>query len=253
MKRKSSGASGGASKYRKSTPYTSPLAYGALQALKRGNVPRSMKRFNVRLGGYNRLEKKFLDTTLSTTAITSTGIILNSGTLNVIPQGDTQSERNGRKCTVTNIVAHFNIKLPFDAAGTDLDDMHNKVRIILYQDMQCNKATATVAQILQATNVNSFRNLEYIDRFKLLHDKMYVSNPKAISLDVAGTGFAHPSQIVSVKINKKVRIPLTFDSTATTGAIGTITSNNIGMLAIATNSDPLSFLDGIVRIRFVDN
>lgn len=198
-------------------------------------------------------EKKFLDTTIATTAITTTGVILNSS-LNVIPQGDTQSERIGRKVTVCDVLLKGNITQPaqiITSLPQGLSDMCNNVRVIVYLDKQCNKATATVAQILQTTDENSFRNLEYVDRFQILYDETVIMNVGGLSNIITTPTFYAPGVRNQFGFTKKISVPITYDTSATTGAIGTITSNNIGIMAIATVANS-SFVDGICRIRYTD-
>lgn len=232
--------------FKRSRPTVTSLSSGAVSALARMN--RIGKR-NIRSGGYNRstMEKKFLDTTIATTAVTDTGVILNSS-LNVIPQGDSQSERIGRKATIKNIYLDGNITQPVQTAT---GNMSNVIRIIVYLDKQCNGAAATVGQILQFQDENAFRNMEYVDRFQILYDKKHLVNTTAMGV-LTGPVYSTPSVRKRVKFAKKCNIPIFWNSAATTGVIATITSNNIGIMAISNVSNS-SFVDATCRIRYVDN
>lgn len=182
-------------------------------------------------GRYNRTpsENKFFETSVTSTNVNANGSIF-SDSLNLIPEGTTESQRLGRKCTINSIHIKGELEHP---ELTSLAQADNKVRLILYLDKQCNGAAATVTNILETADVNSFRNLAEVGRFQILYDKTIAINANVTSAYngttiVEGTG----AVIKHVGINKKVNIPLEFS--ASTGAITELRSNNIGLLAIST-------------------
>ncbi len=104
-------------------------------------------------------ELKFFDTLKAATTVTETGTILDDSLVH-IPQGVTESERVGRKCTLRSI----HIKGTFlNSNVTSVNDTKNGVRIIMYLDKQANGATAAVSDVLEditeVNGYNSFRNL----------------------------------------------------------------------------------------------
>lgn len=189
-------------------------------------------------------EVKYNDTTLAATAITAAGIILHS-TVNAPQQGTEVYQRVGRKISIRSIHMRGTINVP---QQTDLALMCTNVRIIVYHDKQCNNATATVGNILQNADNNSFRNIDTTRRFKILYDKNYSFNKNIAVL--AGPVYSSPeSQYNFEDLNKKVNIPIHFQGNA--GTVADIASDNIGILCIAdvaTNA----FLDGYFRIRYTD-
>lgn len=206
-------------------------------------VLRRAQRGYMRVGGYygrfgQGQENKFLDTVVNTSLPAATGSIINAGTINVIPQGDTQSQREGRIATITSIQFRMRAILASAAEASPEDSL----RIIVYLDQQCNGATATVAQILQTTSFLSPYNLENSGRFRILYDKVTTYNV------TAGATTAYNTPIKYLKWYKKCNIPIVFDNTATTGAIATIRTNNIGVMMITESA--LMSVDQYYRLRF---
>jgi len=190
------------------------------------------------------VEVKFLDNTdVNTSPIATTGSILNSGSLNLIAQGTDENERIGRKCTLKSIHLRGNFFLPAD---TDLDNS-DYARLILYWDRQANGAAATAANIMERTDINSFRNLSNTGRFVILADITEELNIQAASGD-GGANNDTGRVEKCFTINKKVNIPLEFDSTA--GAITELRSNNVGVLCFSNHAEAGVIFDA--RVRFTD-
>lgn len=215
-----------------------------------GRLPSSGAGY-LRTGGYyGRFNKeggemKFFDTNIAISNVTNAFV---EGTneipcLNIIPQGDTQSSRDGRRIWIKSIHLHA-----FIDTGTEQTTFPAAMRIILYLDTQCNGASITGAQLLTTFSVNSFRNIENTQRIKVLMDKTFVINPTTVN--TAATTVI-PNR-VRVKWNKKVNLPLDYDSTATTGVLTTVRGNNLGIMYIpATGADTLD-VNGFVRVRFTE-
>lgn len=189
-------------------------------------------------------EKKFFDTRFAETVVASTGAITNPS-LNLIPQGTTESDRIGRKCNIKNIHIKGELKFPNSAvAGSTAD----RIRIIIYQDKQTNGATATVANILDNTVggalIDSFRNLSESGRFYILMDRTMDLVAQSGGAPNAGENFGEVKK--SWRFNKTCNMPLEFSST--TGAITEIRSNNIGVLAVTEAG--LATLQYTCRVRF---
>lgn len=185
-------------------------------------------------------ELKFLDLTVDD-AVIATGGTIASNTVNIIAQGTTQSERIGRKVIIKKILWKLSLELPNSgsiSAGTDT------VRIILYQDLQCNGAAAVVTDILQSADVHSFRALDNSHRFRILMDKTQAINASY----GAGNGTANDTGNVIRfwKFYKACAIPIEYSST--TGALTEIRSNNIGVLTISEKG--LVGLSSFMRLRF---
>jgi hypothetical protein len=190
-------------------------------------------------------EKKYLDSVFAAASIPTAGGF--STSWNLIPQGTTKNTRIGNKCTVVNINAHGQLTLLTQAAASVVGD---KVRWLVFVDKQANGAVpAAISDLLQTmpgatTDVNSFRNMDNVDRFVILKDKTYVLNQATQSGSLGSNVTTR-----ELKFNKKCQIPLEFSST--TGAITEIRSNNIMCLLISLGNNLTQFAL-TVRVKFSD-
>ncbi len=187
-------------------------------------------------------ETKFHDVDLDDAVVASAGTV--TPTVNIIPSGTTESDRDGRKCTITAINWRYNLNLPeIDAAANPAAS--DIVRVIMYLDRQANGATAAVTDILESADYQSFNNLANTSRFLTLYDKATPVNYQTLASD--GAGVVSSAQVLTWHtFYKKCNIPIEFSST--TGAITEIRSNNIGVLLISS-SGVCGFASKI-RLRF---
>ncbi len=206
-----------------------------------------------RTGGYYgryagpNAELKFHDVDLdkATTVITTAGIV--EPTVIIIPQGVEENKRVGRKCTLKSVNWKYKVNLPIVAsAGSGVTP--DTVRMIVFQDKQCNGATATVAGLLVAANYQAFRNLANSSRFNVLMDKTITLNYLGGAGDGAANDFNEVSK--SGSFYKTCNIPIEYDNSADTGVLTTIRSNNIGVLLISESA--VVVLDSKFRFRFSD-
>lgn len=195
-------------------------------------------RYSAASGG----ESKFFDVTLDDAVVATAGGLTDS--INKIAQGTTESERDGRKCTVTSVHWKYEISLPeIDALATA--NSSDAVRVIMYVDKQANGATAAVTDLLETANYQSFYNLANQQRFRILTDVVHQINYKTLASD--GAGLVSSAQVLQeYRKSCAVRLPLEFS--ATTGAITEIRSNNIGVLLISRNG--IAGFNSELRVRF---
>lgn len=193
-----------------------------------------------------RGETKFLDTVTNASTLSPSGTVT-EGSFNLIPQGISESERIGRKCTVVSISGRQTVRLP---SGNAINGS-NVWRLWLVQDRQANGAVPTYGDVMQQSTSNTFRNMENIARFKILWTKTMAIDALSLAIDAADaqhTGERH--QVVDFHV--RCNIPIDFDNTAATGAITTIRSNNIFMIASTRATDTAPVLSGTYRLRFTD-
>lgn len=189
-------------------------------------------------------EMKFLDTTVAASSPATTGTIFSSS-LNIIPQDDTQSGRIGRKVTVKRVQLRGQVLLP---ATTTAADTADRLRILVVLDMQANGASPLVGQVMETGSINSYLDMANVSRFRVLADKLFT-----LSASAAGAPTGTPSfgaVLKSFSIYKKVNIPIEYDASASTGALTTIRSNNILVVALTQNA--LATLAFTSRIRYTD-
>lgn len=214
------------------------------------------------MGRILKPEKKFYDIDITNTNIagvatnfTTNGVHTNSQTIVGIPQGTTENERIGRKCTVTNIYARLSFDFLANAVSNISagDSSQEMVRVMMYWDKQCNGAAAASTDLLETNLIHSFRNLANSKRFVVLYDRTFTWNATTTG---GGNGTANDSAVVRnnylVKISKKCFIPIEF--LLTTGALtSNIASNNIAMIIWGKNGNIMQIETGSkIRIRFID-
>ena len=192
-------------------------------------------------------EKKFFDTVRASFTPATTGTIANLS-LNLIPQGVTESERVGRKCTIKNVTIRGQVLMNTTATAANTATI---VRIIVYLDKQANGQTAAVTDILDSATEFSFNNMSNKGRFITLgQERIALSCPSGSGRGSTDT-LSYGENVAAYFFNKEVNIPVEF-STGGTGAITEIRSNNIGVLAIQ-GSQALANMEYISRVRFTDN
>ncbi len=191
-------------------------------------------------------ELKFHDVDVDDAAIATAGTIQNGGTINIIAQNTTESTRIGRKCTIRAINWRYSIDLPAQASMSETAEI---VRVIMYLDKQCNGATATTTNILETDDYQSFNQLANKSRFRILMDRTHtLVSPSGIAGPVTGLTQYEDSFFA------KVNIPLEYDNSASTGALTTIRSNNLGVLLISKTGDSTGCaFDSKIRLRFSDS
>ncbi len=217
-------------------------------------------RGRVRYGGYyGRLrgraaaagsELKFFDTSTQNTTSLIAGVIA-SASVNLIPQGVTESTRVGRKCVLKRISFKGTLR---NDESTTLAGTDNNMRIIVYLDQQCNGATAIPADILENVGANntgfdSHYNLSNSGRFKILYDIRKNMIVPAVAQTAAGTFSSYRSTYVW-SWGKACNIPVEFSDV--TGAITEIRSNNVGVLIICNENDNQPTISYTCRVRFSD-
>ncbi len=187
-------------------------------------------------------ELKVHDLDVDDATIAANGTIAEDSVL-TIPEGVGEEQRIGRKITVKKIGWKFNIKLPAGTTATASDT----VRVMLYVDKQTNGAAAAVTDLLATDDFQSFNNLSNKSRFYTLMDRTY-----DVNTSISGNGTS--SDTVEKQINdsfyKDCNLPIEYDNSATTGAITTMRSNNIGVLLLSESG--LCAFQSKMRIRYVD-
>lgn len=198
-------------------------------------------------GRYGRLaalrglmpEKKFFDTALSFT-FDSTGEVPATGQLALIPQGDTESTRDGRKATIESIQIRGQAAFLPGASATAAANVH----LYVVLDTQTNGAAAAATDVFTSTNFSeAMLNLNNSGRFRILKHINITLHPQA------GVSAAFNTCVRQVEFYKKCKIDM--DWSSTTGAITEIRSNNIFLLAgSSASTDDLVNFAGNCRLRF---
>lgn len=120
--------------------------------------------------------------------------------------------------------------------------------MFLVLDKQCNGAEATAAQVLTGTNFGSaLTNLVNSNRFVILKRWEIKAQP------VAGVAAAFGNSSMMFTVYKKCNIDINFDATSTDGAITSVRSNNLFLMAGSIIGDDVWTVTGTSRIRYTDS
>lgn len=233
----------------------------------RRSMPASRRSKNLRTGGYLGIEYKFADQLISPTLVVATvaGAEVDPATtncLNAVAEGDGESERIGRKYTITSVHVQGAVYRQNRNGQTEFGDA-NWVKIALIQDTQTNAAQLNSEDVFKSigSGALAFKNLQYAKRFKILHQET-VAVPAGCgawklasqdlmtgtftgSYDTAGTA-------VPFSFNKKLNIPVLCKGTSAN--VSDITDNSLHMIAMSNLSAANDSGIEIVyqsRVRFV--
>lgn len=192
---------------------------------------------------YPNQELKFFDTSNSF-FFDNTGEVPATGQLALIPQGDTESTRDGRMAYIKSI--QIQGYMQFDPAAAA--DASVVAYLWLVLDKQCNGAAATLSDVVVTQGTSemgrALPNLANSQRFTVLKKWTVPFNT------MSGVSGAYNTMIKNVSFYKKCNIPIVYSST--TGAIGEIRSNNLFFLAGLVGGDDIASFTGQTRLRFLD-
>lgn len=175
------------------------------------------------------VEKKYLDTTASTTSVQGGGFLL----LNGLVQGTSATTRLGQ--SIKMISVYPNIFWTINAAATT-----TYCRMIIFIDKQPNGAAPIQSDILSAVNsVLAPMNVGNSKRFKILMDKR-------LQLSING------NEIVKYKRFRKLATHTEYN-TGNTGGIADIQTNSIYLYHMSDQTVNAPTFSYNVRLRFIDN
>lgn len=199
--------------------------------------------------GVGRGEKKFFDTLVTSGAMAVAGTV-QSGSINLVNQGNAETNMIGRKITITaiNLKGRIEMGEEVNAAITNVPGA-TQYRLAVVLDTQANGAAGTIATLYQNADVNTFINLENSQRYRVLKEWK-----GALRADVSeGTsGFSHGRAIRYIKWYHKCQIPVEFSPMAGgSRVIGEVRSNNVFVVAFSAGND-VATATWRTRIRFAD-
>lgn len=182
-------------------------------------------------------ELKFFDTAVSFLVDTTLEVPA-TGQWALIPQGDTQSTRDGRQAVIKSV--HFRGII----AGTSTS-LQSVVNFWVVQDKQANGAAAAVADVFTSTvGISAMHNLNNNKRFKILHKGVVAPQTVGAAQTATGQNWAWPIEFF-------IPCNILMDWDSTTGAITEIRSNNIFLIAGQSVSDDELTMSGTARLRFI--
>ncbi len=209
---------------------------------------------------YNRAtsatELKFADTNFAPENVPNTiagseadppgvGAQTTPGQLSGVAQGDGESQRDGRKIVLKSLHIRGAVSNQSFAGSTLQGTALVRVAIIL--DTQTNGAQLSAEDVFLSTaNVEfSFRNLRFINRFKILKQRLFIVEPKS----AAGDGTANDVAAAKTTFNwfLRLNIPVMYDGT--TANIASVVDNSLHVICFSDST--FNDIKYASRIRFV--
>ncbi len=211
-------------------------------------------RSNRRTGGYLRIEHKFMDTETSGDSFAVTWATMEDATMkciNAVAQGSTEKTRSGRTYHIHSLFVRGNVHMPaFEAQPQPIDAVTCRVAIVW--DRQSNGAQLdplTVFAAAGSTDILSFRNLQYTQRYVVLFDKIITCVPNTYN-EGSVNSFASSARRHQFKYFKKFNIPIKVICKSTGATIADITDNSFHVVGVSTSTT--AKLGFQARIRFTD-
>lgn len=213
-------------------------------------------RLNRRTGGFLGFENKFVDYRVDDDAFTTVwagGEMEDATALSVsaVAQGDGESQRDGRKYTINAIYVAGTFEIPTsESDGTPRPDFVARIALVL--DKQTNGAQLNAEDVFKtvaaAHDIDSFRNLQFVERFRILDEKKVRISQIGQTNEGAANLFSSPNQFVPFKLKYIFKTPLNVTCKGTTAAIASIVDNSIHVIGTATS--PTLTLNYTSRCRF---
>jgi len=198
---------------------------------------------------------------VSTASTTGQNILCDNVSSTSIAQGTSENDRIGNKITVKNINLRFTLKLDPYSSVTYNNYYAGRFRVILLRDKQTNGTQCQLSDVFDGVTsygnqfLHAFRNMDTIDRFDILYDKMHEMPNQSGYVVVSGTTATYVDDNVSkfVKISKKLSDRI--DYAGTTGVISEMKSCSYTMfICPEPGSAPHTFsVDGTCRVKYFDS
>lgn len=178
------------------------------------------------LKGLVNVEKKLFTNSGFSGNPSNTGYIT---VLNTINAGDDVAERNGNSILAKYMTGKIYITQNSSATNT-------VVRCIIFQDLANQSSTPSVASVLEAVNPASPMNVDNVDRYWILYDRM-------ITLSTGG------KTMVPLNIFRRLNFHCKYDGTGGTD----YEINAICMLLISNEPTNTPTVTGYWRLAYYDN
>lgn len=223
----------------------------AVAAARRRGKGRPRVRANLRTAGFMGIERKFVDTTYTNTvsgAWAGGEADPAANTLCAPTQGDGESNRDGRRIVIKQIVLTGSVQRLRAADQADVREA-SVVHVALVQDTQTNGTQLSAEHVyVDANNVEyTPRNLQYSQRFRVLWSRRFVLYDTCAFTDAANTGSVVGVSRLFHKV-LSVNIPVNFIGNA--GSVADIADNSLHVIACGSEG-AIDSLKYQCRVRFV--
>ncbi len=187
-------------------------------------------------------EHKFKDKDVDDVVVAA-GLVISE--LTVIPQGDSESERIGRRITIKSVHAKGTIRI---FSATSAAATNDTVHCMLVLDTQTNGAVFAATDLYETDAFKSFRNLANSSRFRVLYTHTFVM--KVPGAAPSGAAYIYGSDVKYININKKCNIKIEYDNSLATGVVSTVRSNNLYWVTMGAEGN--AEIKANFRVRYSD-
>jgi len=208
--------------------------------------PTPILRSNLRTGGFSGRELKYVDYQLAAQDISATwtGGELDPATtlcLNTVTQGTGESQRIGKKITMTGVtIKGFIYNAASESIGAPSSDALCRIALVL--DAQTNKAQLNAEDVFEVDPTVDFvahREQEYTQRFQVLKDKIIrLPTSNALMNEGAANLFAVGQVMIPFKINYNFKQPchVNFVSSADPATVAEIADYSLHLIGVYTGA-----------------
>jgi len=262
-KRKASGSYGGRGYLKRARIITGPrpqnVIIRAFRRQRRRNF--ALRRQNLATLGFLGIERKFYDTTLAATAITSSAVLaggmLDPSATSMITtpsQGDGEQMRDGKQISCLYIEICGNVR-SVGIEGTGAPPLPCSVYIACVLDTQSNATQCLSSDIFKSQGASvllatsPMRNLVWGKRFRILKQAKFMFNPEmsVIAADQNSAG-AQQRDFKWFIPMKGLRINF---NTTTTPTIAAVSDNSVHMVGFVNSAEQVYNISYNARLRFV--
>lgn len=207
-------------------------------------------RLNKRVGGYQGLELKFIDSKYvqgnnvfpplwgDTNANNTSRADGEGDLIGKITTGTGPSQKIGRYAILHSIQVNGVLRIDSYLFGLSSEIVPFRARVIFYCDKQTNATQADPSKVMDSASddVDAFRNIEFQDRFKVIFDKTVTFNPK-IERSESGATWLSSAQEVPFSFKRSLHDKKVAYTTGDDGAVATVIDNSIHCACIGAADD----------------
>lgn len=198
-----------------------------------GLRPRALLRTGGLLPYPSNIERKFVDTALAADATTTASINI----VNAMAPGTSASTRIGRRILMKSLQIRAQIEREDPATTTS-----QHVRMMIVYDRQSNATAPAITDIIDASNVQSLRNMANVGRFFMIADEF-------IEITAAQGGNQYFIYNKFVKFN----LPVYYNA-GTAGTVADIATGGLFVCYLGSQAAGVDDINvtGNCRLRFTD-
>ncbi len=206
----------------------------------RGVLTAAARAKDVRIGGFVGIEKKFVDATRASAAMSATWAVIapSAGITSCLSApgiGTGEEQRDGRTFTIQSIHVKGHVFVPTaESITAPFNDI--EYRICLVWDTQTNGSPIVGTDVMDngATfQFNAFRNLQNSKRFIVLWDSGVLTMDRSNQMNEGAINlFAAPQRRTPFTINKTFKKGIKVRTVGTTADVASISDNSISLIGV---------------------